>query len=125
MEQFKHYLNKLSHIMELFVALIVLCAIIVSIFHLYQPFIEYVFHAENSEYFIEFLTRIFNIVIGIEFLRMLCTTDVNTVLEVIIFALARHLIVYELSAIDSLLTVIGIVIIFLVKKYYNQKEVES
>ena len=59
MEQFKHYLNKLSHIMELFVALIVLCAIIVSIFHLYQPFIEYVFHAENSEYFIEFLTRIF------------------------------------------------------------------
>ena len=125
MEQFKHYLNKLSHIMELFVALIVLCAIIVSIFHLYQPFIEYVFYAENSEYFIEFLTRIFNIVIGIEFLRMLCTTDVNTVLEVIIFVLARHLIVYELSAIDSLLTVIGIVIIFLVKKYYNQKEVES
>ena len=56
---------------------------------------------------------------------MLCTTDVNTVLEVIIFVLARHLIVYELSAIDSLLTVIGIVIIFLVKKYYNQKEVES
>lgn len=126
MEKIKNQLNHFSHILEFIVAIIVLLSILVSIFHLYEPFIEFVMHGQEGYYFIEFLTSVFNIVIGIEFLRMLCTTDINTVLEVIIFVLARHLIIYELSAIDSLLTVIGIVIIFLVKKYYNQKpDIES
>lgn len=126
MEKIKNQLNHFSHILEFIVAIIVLLSILVSIFHLYEPFIEFVMHGQEGEYFIEFLTSVFNVVIGIEFLRMLCTTDINTVLEVIIFVLARHLIIYELSAIDSLLTVIGIVIIFLVKKYYNQKpDIES
>ncbi|MGM9948178.1 hypothetical protein [Floccifex sp.] len=126
MEKIKNQLNHLSHILEFIVAIIVLLSILVSIFHLYEPFMEFVMHGQEGEYFIEFLTSVFNVVIGIEFLRMLCTTDINTVLEVIIFVLARHLIIYELSALDSLLTVFGIVIIFLVKKYYNQKpDIES
>ncbi|MGM9912852.1 hypothetical protein [Floccifex sp.] len=123
MEKYKKTLTKLSQILEFIVAIIVFIAIIFGILHLYNPFVEYITHGSNdTKYFMEFLTSVLNIVIGIEFFRMLCTTEIDSVLEVVMFLLAKHLIVYELNAFDSLLMVIGIVVVFIVKKVYQEKE---
>ena len=43
----------------------------------------------------------------------------ETVLEVLMFVVARHMIVHDTSAVENLLTIICIAIIFIIKKYLH------
>ena len=47
---------------------------------------------------------------------MLCKPDVDTILEVVMFVIVRHMVVLDTSAVENLLTIIGMAIIFAIKK---------
>ncbi|MEI3339994.1 MAG: hypothetical protein V8R80_08685 [Eubacterium sp.] len=49
---------------------------------------------------------------------MLCKPG-RTVLEVLMFCIARHMIVHDTSAVENLLTIVGIAVIFVIKKYLH------
>lgn len=74
-----------------------------------------------------FLASAFNLVIGIEFIKMLCKHSPGTVVEVLLFAIARQLIVEHTSTYDNLIGIISIAILFAVRKYlfYSFDEVEK
>ena len=65
-----------------------------------------------------FLERSLDIVIGIEFIKMLAKHSPGSSLEVLLYAIARHLVVGHDSAFENLLSVGAIALIFVVRKFF-------
>ena len=70
--------------------------------------------------FSEFLSLIFSLVIGLEFVNMLIKHTPGSALEVVLYTIARKIIADHGSMIEALLGVIAIAILFAVKKYLNE-----
>ena len=65
-----------------------------------------------------FLQRALDIVIGIEFIKMLAKHSPGSSLEVLLYAIARHMVVGHESALDNLISVGAIALIFVVRKFF-------
>ena len=65
-----------------------------------------------------FLERALDIVIGVEFIKMLAKHSPGSSLEVLLYAIARHLVVGHDSALENLLSVGAIALIFIVRKFF-------
>ena len=64
-----------------------------------------------------YLESAMTLAIGIEFVKMLCTHTSETVIEILLFAISRQMIVEHLSATETILGVGAIGHIFTVRKY--------
>ena len=64
-----------------------------------------------------FLEGSLTLAVAIEFIKMLCMHTPGTLIEVLLFAIARHMIVESLTPIQNLIIVIAIVILFAARKY--------
>lgn len=104
-------------ILERLMAVIVLIGIIVAVVALWKAFISFVENRESHGQFLEFLGRVFSIVIGIEFFKLLSNPRKDTLLEVLMFVIARHMIIEETTAVENLLSVITIAILFFIDRY--------
>ena len=71
----------------------------------------------ENEGFTEFLSDVLTLVVGLEFIKMLCMHTADTVIEVLMFATARQMIVEHLGAVDTLIGIITIGILFAIRKY--------
>ena len=80
---------------------------------------------ESAHAFLDFLGYVLNVLIGIEFFKMLCKPDVDTVLEVVMFVIVRHMVVLETSSVENLLTIVGMAIIFAIKKFLKEPKKEK
>ncbi len=105
--------------LELLMAVIVLAALLIACLSLGGSFIDYWNERYSSEAFLTFVGYVFNILIGIEFLKMLCQPSGDTVLEVLMFLVARHMILDHTTVIENLITIISIGILFGIKKYIS------
>ena len=65
----------------------------------------------------DILITAFNAIIVIEFIRMLIKHSMNTIVEVLIFAIARGLVVGHEKPIDALVRILSIAILLLCRKY--------
>lgn len=115
LDKIRKFLDKISDVMELLMAILVIIAVIVALMNLKTPFLEFLNSHVGDGAFLDFMAYILNIVIGIEFFKMLCKPGTDTVLEVLMFVIARHMIVHDTSAGENLLTIIGIAIIVIMK----------
>lgn len=78
----------------------------------------FVFLLIRSNYsFTNLLEQLFTLVIGIEFTRMLCSHTPDSIIEVLLFATARQLIVEHPKSMDVLIGVIAIAILFALRKH--------
>lgn len=107
------------NVLELLMAFVVLIAIIIAGFSLGDAFLTFWHDRFSNEAFLTFVSSIFNILIGIEFLKMLCQPSEDTVLEVLMFLVARHMIIEPTTVYENLVTIISIGLIFAIKKYFN------
>ena len=64
-----------------------------------------------------FLSQALSLVVGVEFVKMLCRHSAQTVVEVLLFATARQMVVEHLDPVQTLIGIIGIAILFAVRKY--------
>lgn len=124
MEEYMHKIKKiLQHfceMLELIAAFFVLAGIIVSILSLLKNDSE-TFRAlfKDISVFRHYLEEIFVIVIGIEFLEMLCRPNADNVIQVLIFLVARHMIVGETTPYEDFVSVISIAVLFLLRRYLH------
>lgn len=70
-----------------------------------------------NAYLQNFLNQAMNIAIGVELIKMLSKHTSGTIIEVLLFAIARHVVVDHSSSLDSLLSVAAIAILFATRKY--------
>lgn len=106
----------------------VLLAICIAISVIYLIFdITSIFSKNNLDAFNNYLSIAFNFVIGIEFIKMLCKHTPETVIEVLLFAIARQLIVEHTSTIENLVGIISIGVLFATRKYlfYSFDEIDK
>ncbi|MDY3017972.1 transporter [Blautia sp.] len=71
----------------------------------------------DSGFFSEFLSSGLSLVVGVEFVKMLCRHSSQTVVEVLMFATARQMVVEHLGTMQTLIGVIAIAILFAIRKY--------
>ena len=120
---FKHAVNvMLAHVaeyMEMLVALVVVAALICSFLPLLKELPEMLFPAEGAvtDGLPQFLGHAFNLIIAIEFIKMLTKHNPGSALEVLMYAIARHMVIGGGHGVDLLINVGAIALIFAVRKY--------
>ena len=75
-----------------------------------------------------YMDQIFMLVIGIEFLVMLCKPNSENVIEVLIFLVARHMIVGETTPYQDFVSVVSVGLLCVVRRYLrinNEKRDEK
>lgn len=69
----------------------------------------------------EYLALGLQLIIGVEFVKMISKHTVSSTIDVLLFAIARKLVVSHGSAVDLLLGIIAIAILFIVKHFFGNK----
>lgn len=114
----------IAYIFELIVSVLLIAAICVNLLPVISIIIgDYADLGKGTDFSI-ILEKIFSVIIGIEFLKMLCRHNIDSVVEVILFTLARKMILEHGTAFDSLLTIISIAILFCIRKYLFVKQLD-
>lgn len=126
MEKIKRIIQRISEGLELGAAGLVLAGILFFAYGLVMK--ENIFQnllAEPSS-FNHYLELILMLVIGLEFLQMLCRPNADNVIEILIFLVARHMIVGTTTPLDDFVSVISICILCALRRYlHNMKEAEK
>lgn len=113
-------LQQICRILELVVAVFVLIGIIMSIVSLLKDDIKLFEELlDDMTTFRHYLEKIFVLVIGIEFLEMLCHPNSDNVIQVLIFLVARHMIVGETTPYEDFVSVLSIAVLFVLRKYMH------
>ena len=99
---FRDQLAELAGLLEVGISLLVVVALLVD---------------TNEVEISLFLQRALDIVIGIEFIKMLAKHSPGSALEVLLYAIARHMIVGHESAVENFISVASIALIFFVRKF--------
>lgn len=119
MRRIDEFIRKIYRILELIVAILMLFGIIVALFGVLRNYMVFYELSVNMDTFKQYLDKIFMIVIGIEFLQMLCRPSSDNVIETIIFLVARHMIVSNTSPYQDFASVISIVLLCLVRQHLH------
>ena len=104
-------------LLEILLSGLVLIGLLLSMVPLLQWMPGLLFDGNDAEVSI-FLQRALDIVIGIEFIKMLAKHSPGSSLEVLLYAIARHMVVGHESALENLLSVSAIALIFVVRKFF-------
>ncbi len=114
---FRDQIAEAAGILEVVLSGIVLVALLMSIVPLVELMPGLLTDADSLE-IRTFLERALDIVIGIEFIKMLAKHSPGSSLEVLLYAIARHMVVGHESALENLLSVSAIALIFVVRKFF-------
>lgn len=110
------FLKNLTTALELIIAALLAAGIIIMTVQLILSFSNLI---DTNAYpnYDDLLTTCFNLIIGVEMIRMLYLHTPMTIFEVLLFAIARQVIIDHTSPVTSLLGVISIAILFATRKF--------
>lgn len=111
-----------ANFIETFIGALLTIAIGVLAIFLIVEFKDVILSENWVEKFNDFLASALNLVIGIEFIKMLCKHTPETVIEVLLFAIARQLIVEHTTTVENFAGIVSIAILFTIRKYLFCKE---
>lgn len=114
---FNNTLYQIARYTEICFAIIILIVIALSGIRLINELINVHILDMNITFFREFLSAALSLVVGAEFVKMLCQHSAQTVVEVLLFATARQMVVEHLDMTETLIGVIAITLLFAVHKY--------
>lgn len=103
---------------EVFVSILVLLALVVFSAGLVKElYATAIMNYGNPEFLSDFIGSAFQIVIGVEFIKMLCKHTPATVVEVLMFAIARQMVVEHSTPLENLICIAGITILFAIRRF--------
>lgn len=113
----RQWVARMASIIETVVALVVLLAILLSGVRVLLELQDLVLAPDVDAAFTTFLRSAFNVVIGIEFVKMLAKHSPGSAIEVLLFAIARQMVVEHTSPLENLVSILAILLIFVIRKY--------
>ena len=123
---FKNKLIKYTYYLEMILALFIIAAIIVGMTDL----VKYIYMILKTNaidtylIFQKFLGHVLLLVVGVELVIMLLSHSTSSVLEVVLYAIARKMLIYSDTTLDIVLGVIAIGMVFVIRKYIFTKEIK-
>ncbi len=119
-------MHKICECLELCAAGLVLIGILLSAIGLFSEKGLFVNLMQDTSLFIHYLEQVLLLVIGIEFLQMLCRPNADNVMEILIFLVARHMIVGTTTPLEDFVSVISVSLLCVLRRYlHNLKEKEG
>ena len=115
--QLRNRIIQASSLLEILLSGLVLIGLVLSAVPLIKWMPGLLFDGNEVE-IRTFLERSLDIVIGIEFIKMLAKHSPGSSLEVLLYAIARHMVIGHESAFENLLSVAAIALIFVVRKFF-------
>lgn len=113
---FVEFLERITELLEVILAVVVMAGFVMSFIPIILDLPAMMMSADTEPFEI-FLERSLNLVIGIEFVRMLIKHTPGAALEVLLFAIARHMVLDSGSAVGNLLGVAAIGGIFAIRRF--------
>jgi hypothetical protein len=115
-----HYVGKIANGFEVAIAFFILIVIMIRVVEIILGLIGIETVILNMD-FDRILSTAFALVIGVEFTKMLCKHTPETVIDVLLFAMARQTILYQQRATDMLIGVFAITGLFAAKRFVIDK----
>ena len=115
----------ISRYTEIVLSIILLIVIILLIFPVLYNFIKIPILEITLNQFNDFLGNALSLLIGVEFVKMLPRHTAENLLEVLMFAIARQMVVEHLNMFETLIGVIALGTIFAIRKYLLMKTADS
>ena len=103
----------ISRYTEIFLSLIILTVIVLLIIPVVYDFVQHPLLEITAHDFTTFLGNVLTLLIGVEFVKH----TAETLLEVLMFALARQMVVVHETMIDTLIGIVALGAIFAIRKY--------
>lgn len=116
------FCKKIINAAEVFLALVVTVGVIIFFVISFASFTTLDWSQVSTFY--EFINRILILVVGLELARLLITHDINAVTYLLMFVVARKVIVPESSSLDIFLAIIAFALLFVLnsKLLFMQKK---
>ena len=120
MEKLLHYIVE---VIEIIIAIITLCAMVYLLFtevaKIFDPHFAVNEHLSDTKHFLE---SILGIVIGLEFVSMLVDFTPANILEVLVLAISRHVIINHSDPVSTIVCVVCIAGLFAIRRFLIPKE---
>lgn len=116
-EKLKNWMNQSASYLELIISIVILLAILIASISVIAELGIFNGQWLNISSFETFLSHALALVIGIEFIKMLIKHTPGSVIEVLLFAVARQLIVYHTTMLELLLGIAAVAGLFAIRKY--------
>lgn len=116
-EYFRAMIAQIASALEILIAFLVLVAIGAAGIRLVQDVFFFAADTTGTQTFQQVLEQAFNLVIGIELIKMFAKHTSGSAIEVLLFAMARQLVIGHMTPVENLLGVIAIGIIFIIRKF--------
>ncbi|MDE7330808.1 MAG: hypothetical protein K2O16_01010 [Lachnospiraceae bacterium] len=120
--RFKKHIQRWCGVLEMITAVLMLVGILFSIFSLVRNVEIFQKLLTDTSEFRQYLDQIFMLVIGIEFLVMLCRPNSENVIDVLIFLVARHMIVGDTTPYQDFVSVISVALLCVVRRYLRNAQ---
>lgn len=108
---------KVSYLIEFLISALLAVTIIILTVRMGFHVCSIAIHNDAEEVLNEVLSGTMSLAVGVEFIKMLCKHTPNTIIETLMFAIARGMIVAHSSAIENLIGVLCIAGLFATKKF--------
>lgn len=108
---------QVSRYTEVFLAVIIIAVVGVLIFDLIYGLFQTPILEMAPDGFTKFLSDALGLVVGIEFVKMLCKHTPETLIEVLMFATARQMVVEHLETWQTLVGALAIAVLFAIRKF--------
>ena len=122
-------LSTAADYIEITISILIILLVIVFVLRLasemYTTVVDMFVHKTANISFDEIISLIFELIIGIELVKMLSNHNTKTTLKLLLFVLARQLLLNHLSASTSLLTIVSVAIIFVIKRFLIKPSAKS
>ena len=116
-KKFQDIMFEASYMFEILISILVGIAIVAFGVRLVHTGINILTSTNDVSALVTILDDAIVLAIGAELIKMLCKHTPETIIEVLAFALARHLIVTPTSALENIVTVAAIAILFGIRKF--------
>ncbi len=108
---------EVSYLIELLISVMVGASVLILSGKLIFDAVSTPGYFSGADALVHILDDAIILAIGAELIKMLCKHTPETVIEVLAFALARHLIVVHATPLENLITVIAIAVLFAIRRF--------
>lgn len=116
-KRFNDAIYHIARYTEIILSVVILVVIALAGISLIHKITETSIWNMDIDFFTEFLSNALSLVVGVEFIKMLCRHSAQNVVEVLLFATARQMVVEHLETWQTLVGVAAIAILFAIRKF--------
>lgn len=117
LQKFENKCSKVIGIIELFISVCIIIMISILTIITLEEYITNPSMLFQDDALHNFLQEMLSFAVGIEFVKMLIQHNPRSVIEVLIFATSRQLIVEHTAGVETIIRIAAIAILFAVKRF--------